>query len=100
MVRTAGRVLLSALALLTVTLGLCVGTPGPAAADTKVAFTIADERITESSGLATDFDNDRYWTVNDSGDEGRAFALDSDGEVPGTLRCRADPVDVEAVAMH
>lgn len=71
----------------------------PAAAET-VAFTIRDSRITESSGLATDADHRRYWTVNDSGDEGVAYALNEDGEVTGTLEFRAQPVDVEAVAYH
>ncbi len=100
MVRTAGRVLLSALILLPLSLGLWAGTPSPADAKDKVAFTIGDERIEESSGLATDFDNERYWTVNDSGDKGRAFALDTDGEVTGTLSFGAEPTDIEAVAMH
>lgn len=71
----------------------------PAAADT-IEFTIGDNRITESSGLATDADEERYWTVNDSGDEGIAYALDDQGETEGTLEFRAEPVDVEAVAFH
>ena len=54
----------------------------PAAADT-VEFTIADTDITESSGLATDADAERYWTVNDSGDAGIAYALDDQGETAG-----------------
>lgn len=100
MMRTAGRVLVSALILLPLSAGLWAATPRPAAAEDKVAFTISDERIEESSGLATDFDNERYWTVNDSGDEGRAFALDPDGEVTGTLSFRGEPTDIEAVAFH
>jgi hypothetical protein len=71
----------------------------PAAAET-VEFTITDSRITESSGLATDAPNERYWTVNDSGDAGVAYALDPDGDLQGTLEFRVDPVDVEAVAFH
>ncbi|HEY5784318.1 MAG TPA: hypothetical protein VIT65_06050 [Microlunatus sp.] len=71
----------------------------PAAADT-VEFTIADPDITESSGLATDADAERYWTVNDSGAAGIAYALDDQGETQGTLVFRVDPVDVEAVAFH
>ena len=71
----------------------------PAAADT-VEFTIADSQITESSGLATDTDAERYWTVNDSGDGGTAYALDDQGETEGTLEFRVDPVDVEAIAFH
>jgi hypothetical protein len=71
----------------------------PAAADT-VEFTISDSRITESSGLATDADDERYWTVNDSGDDAIAYALDDGGDTEGTLQFRVDPVDVEAVAFH
>lgn len=71
----------------------------PAAAET-VEFTIDDSRITESSGLATDTDGQRYWTVNDSGDSGVAYALDESGQVTGTLEFRAQPVDIEAVAFH
>lgn len=71
----------------------------PAAAET-VEFTISDSQITESSGLATDADAQRYWTVNDSGDGGIAYALDDRGRTEGTLEFRVDPVDVEAVAFH
>ena len=71
----------------------------PAAAKT-VEFTISDSRITESSGLATDAPDERYWTVNDSGDAGVAYALDPDGDVQGTLDFRVEPVDVEAVGFH
>ena len=63
-------------------------------------FTIADPDIIESSGLATDADAERYWTVNDSGDAGIAYALDDQGETQGTLEFRVEPVDVEAVAFH
>lgn len=100
MMRTAGRVLVSALILLPLSAGLWAAAPRSATAEDKVAFAISDERIEESSGLATDFDNERYWTVNDSGDEGRAFALDQDGEVEGTLSYQGEPKDVEAVAFH
>lgn len=97
--RPAPRRLTSAavVALTTVLLGWSAAVP--AAADT-VEFTISDSRITESSGLATDADNDRFWTTNDSGDDGIAYALDDSGDVEGTLEFRADPVDVEAVAFH
>ena len=71
----------------------------PAAAET-IEFTIGDPRITESSGLATDAADSRYWTVNDSGDSGIAYALDEHGNTEGTLEFRAQPVDVEAVAFH
>ncbi|MGD7788531.1 hypothetical protein ACQCX2_09430 [Propionibacteriaceae bacterium Y1700] len=71
----------------------------PAYAD-DVAFTIDDERITESSGLAADTCGNRYWTANDSGDKGTAYALSSKGKVQGTLTFPASPTDIEAVAVH
>jgi len=93
------RALRIALALLAAA-GLAVGLPLAAAADDTVAFTITDPRIIESSGLARDPDAGGYWTVNDSGDAGVAYGISPRGEVTGTLTYRADPVDVEAVAMH
>jgi hypothetical protein len=93
------RALRSALALLGA-LGLFLGLPVAAVADDTVAFRINDSRITESSGLARDSEANAYWTVNDSGDEGIAYRLSTNGEVTGTLEFRASPVDVEAVAMH
>jgi hypothetical protein len=94
-----GRALRTAVALLAA-LGFVVGLPLTAAAADTVAFTITDSRIIESSGLARDTGADLYWTVNDSGDEGIAYGISPSGEVTGTLRYRANPVDVEAVAMH
>lgn len=79
-------------------LSLGLGPWTAAAADT-VAFTIADSRITESSGLARDTGANLYWTVNDSGDEGMAYGMTPDGKVKGTLEFRVAPVDVEAVVM-
>lgn len=73
--------------------------PAYAAAADEVAFTISDERITESSGLATDTTADLYWTINDSGSSGVAYGLNGDGETEGTVRFLADPVDIEAIAM-
>ena len=93
------RALRSAVALLAA-LGLAVGLPLVAEAADTVAFTITDSRITESSGLARDPDAAAYWTVNDSGDSGVAYRINTKGRVTGTLRFRADPVDVEAVAMY
>ncbi|WP_144276755.1 hypothetical protein [Parenemella sanctibonifatiensis] len=71
----------------------------PASAQ-EVAFTITDERITESSGLATEPGNNRYWTVNDSepGRQGAAYALDENGETQGVLTFPAQTLDVEAVS--
>ncbi len=73
--------------------------PAVATAEDTVAFTIQDSRIAESSGLAADPTNELYWTVNDSGDSGRAYGLTADGKVSGTLNFRVDPVDIEAVAV-
>jgi len=74
--------------------------PSVASAEDTVAFTIKDPRIIESSGLAADPDNNIYWTVNDSGDRGVAYGIGLDGKVQGTLNFRAQPQDVEAVAVH
>ena len=71
-----------------------------ASARDKVAFTITDTRITESSGLAADPTAEGYWTVNDSGDSAVAYGLSTSGKVVGTLEYRAEPIDVEAVALH
>jgi hypothetical protein len=74
--------------------------PTVAGAEDTVAFTIKDARITESSGLAADPAGNLYWTVNDSGDRGVAYGIGLDGSVQGTLNFRAQPRDVEAVAVH
>jgi hypothetical protein len=73
--------------------------PTVAASEDTVAFTIKDSRITESSGLAADPGSKLYWTVNDSGDRGVAYGIGLDGTVQGTLNFRAQPEDVEAVAV-
>ncbi len=79
--------------------GLMLGLwPAVAAAEDTVAFTIADARITESSGLAADPAARIYWTVNDSGASGLAYGITPAGMVKGTLGFRVAPVDVEAVA--
>jgi hypothetical protein len=78
---------------------LAGGLPVAAGAEDTVAFTIADPRITESSGLARDVANGLYWTVNDSGDGGTVYGLEDDGRLRGTLNFRARPTDVEAVAV-
>ena len=73
--------------------------PTVAASEDTIAFTIKDARITESSGLAADPRGNLYWTVNDSGDRGVAYGIGLDGTVQGTLNFRAQPEDVEAVAV-
>ncbi len=86
----------SALLAATVLIGLSSG--APARADDTVAFTISDSRVTESSGLTRDVPGNRYWTVNDSGNSARAYAVGTKGRVLGFAGYQADTVDVEAVA--
>lgn len=67
--------------------------------EATVAFVLADPRITESSGLATSSDGELVYTHNDSGDQGRFFAVGPDGRtrtayvVPGV-----EPRDWEDMA--
>jgi hypothetical protein len=86
--------------LLLVAVVLLVLTPSVAGAEDTLAFRIKDARITESSGLAVDPAGNLYWTVNDSGDRGVAYGIGLDGTVKGSLNFRAQPLDVEAVALH
>ena len=95
LMRAAGRLGL----LLLVVVFLAV-VPTVAGAQDTVAFTIKDARITESSGLAVDPSGNIYWTVNDSGDRGVVYGIGLDGRVQGSLNFRAQPLDVEAVAVH
>jgi hypothetical protein len=90
----------SRLGLLLVAVVVLALVPTVAGAEDTVAFTIKDARITESSGLAVDPPGNLYWTVNDSGDRGVAYGIGLDGKVQGTLNFRAQPRDVEAVAVH
>lgn len=67
-----------------------------APADRKdVVFTFADSRIVESSGLVASGDD--FVTVNDSGDDGRAFLVDRSGDTVGVATW-GEATDVEAVA--
>ncbi|MFG1818099.1 hypothetical protein ACGFIF_30350 [Kribbella sp. NPDC049174] len=76
---------------------LPVADPSPAA---KKLFTIRDERVTESSGLAKAYKYEGiYWTVNDSGDKARVFGVDTTGKVKMELSFNAEVRDVEAVAV-
>jgi hypothetical protein len=90
------RILLRALAFLLALAGVLL-IPSFAAAAT-IAFTINDSRITESSGLTREVPGKRYWTVNGSGEAGTAYALNGEGAVTGTLRFKAQPIDIEAIA--
>jgi hypothetical protein len=81
-------------------LGVAVG--GPAGAWAQGGpVTVADPRITESSGLAASVRHPGVlYTHNDSGDSARMFALAPDGRVLATLRfAGVQARDWEAVAM-
>ncbi|MFN8098468.1 MAG: hypothetical protein U0Q21_09300 [Dermatophilaceae bacterium] len=80
-----------------IVLSLAVLGAGAAQADTTVLFRFADAEITESSGLA--LVRDLYVTVNDSGDRGRVFTVDSSGATVGVTSWADRPVDIEAVAV-
>lgn len=77
-------------------LPLLVPMPAVPADDTEVELTFQDPEIVESSGLAVV--GDLLVTTNDSGDEGRVFAVDASGRTVGTTRWSSDPDDVEALA--
>lgn len=65
--------------------------------DGDVVFSFQDPEIVESSGLVVD--GDLAFTVNDSGDFGRVFAVDTEtGETVGVTNWADGPDDVEAVA--
>ncbi|GAA2386129.1 hypothetical protein GCM10010420_06000 [Streptomyces glaucosporus] len=79
------------------------GTAGAAsAADPADGFTIRDERITESSGLAASRAHPGvYWTHNDSDDGPYVYAVDGrTGETVATITLTGiAPRDVEAVSV-
>ncbi len=84
----------------TATAGSAGSEAGPTTPAPKKLFTIRDERIQESSGLAKSVKHPgTYWTVNDSGDTGRVFALDANGKVEAVLRFGAKVTDVEALGV-
>ena len=95
LIRASTRVGLLLLAVL-----LIATIPTVAGAEDTVAFRIKDARISESSGLAVDRAGNIYWTINDSGDRGVAYGLGLDGKLQGSLNFRAQPIDVEAIAVH
>lgn len=89
---------LRGLALLLV-VGLFGWTSGMLArAEDKIVFTIKDSRIAESSGLTRDVSGDRYWTISDSGNSARAYAISKGGKTLGYVEYQANTVDVEALA--
>jgi hypothetical protein len=60
---------------------------GAAAGPSDELFTFKDERIAESSGLASaSWSDDVIYTHNDSGDSARFFAVDRTGATVGTYR--------------
>ncbi|MTE19552.1 hypothetical protein F0L17_10520 [Streptomyces sp. TRM43335] len=79
------------------------GTPGTAAAsDPADGFTIEDERITESSGLAASRAHPGvYWTHNDSDDGPYVYAVDGrTGRTVATVTLAGvAPRDVEAISV-
>lgn len=64
--------------------------------DSSVELTFRDPEIIESSGLAVV--GDWLVTTNDSGDSGRVFVVDENGDTVGTTAWSAEPRDVEALA--
>lgn len=70
------------------------------AADETVDRIVQDPAITESSGLAASILHPGIvWTVNDSGDEARLYAVDSDGATAAVLTVDGvDARDWEALA--
>lgn len=84
------------------TAALCLPVLGQAAATADDGdFRVADARITESSGLASSRVHPHtVWTVNDSGDTARVFAVDTrTGRTVGVHRFDAPVWDVEALAL-
>ncbi|MFJ3614873.1 WD40 repeat domain-containing protein [Streptomyces hydrogenans] len=96
--RIGSRAVLAAVAALALSAGPAYADPGPADQD----FTIQDQRITESSGLAASRAHPGiYWTHNDQ-DQPRIFGVDSrTGETVATLTMAGvgTPRDMEAIAV-
>jgi hypothetical protein len=69
----------------------------PPAAPRKL-FTIRDQRIKASSGLAKSVRHPGiYWTADDSGSTAKVYGIDTTGKVKIVLGFKADLKDVEAV---
>ncbi len=94
-----GRVLLGVLGVTGLLLGLNGPASGYATDDATRLTTVSDPRITESSGLAASPTAPGIvWTVNDSGDTARAFAVSlRTGRTVAVLRERTDARDCEAM---
>ncbi len=93
------RRLAAGAAALVLSVPVLVATPAVADDETgKKLFTIDDERITESSGLARSYNHKGvWWTINDSGDSARLFAVNAEGKVEAELTYGAEVRDVEAI---
>jgi hypothetical protein len=66
----------------------------------KKLFTIRDDRVDDSSGMAKAYKYEGiYWTVNDSGDRVRVLGVDTTGKVRMALGFKAEVRDVEAIAV-
>ena len=87
-------VVLGALLAIPFVIGTAVGF-SPESGDEVLSF--QDPAIVESSGLVALGDG-LFVTTNDSGDTGRLFTVDEDGETVGVTRWSAEPDDVEALA--
>ncbi|MBM7785299.1 hypothetical protein [Tenggerimyces flavus] len=101
-VRTFAAALVAAgLAALVAGPGVALADPAPDPSPTSNAFTLDDERITESSGLAaSSVHKGTYYTINDSDNQAYVFAIDGKtGEVQAALRFRQiENRDWEAIA--
>ena len=85
---------LAALLAIPFVIGTAVGF-SPEHGDEVLSF--QDPAIVESSGLVALGDG-LFVTTNDSGDSGRVFVVDDDGETVGVTHWSATPDDVEALA--
>ncbi|WP_344181014.1 hypothetical protein [Kribbella lupini] len=66
----------------------------------KRRFTIRDDRVDQTSGLARSQNYDGiWWTVNDSGDKLEVIGVDKEGKVRAVLGLKAPVKDVEAIAV-
>ncbi len=87
-------IVLAALLAIPFVIGTAVGF-SPESGDEVFAF--QDPAIVESSGLVALGDG-LFATTNDSGDSGRVFTVDDDGETVGVTTWASTPDDVEALA--
>lgn len=94
------RVVALALSAAALAAGTLAGAPAARAADARVLFTIQDPRIDESSGLAASVLHPGVlYTLNDSGDAPRFFAVGPDGRTRATFTLSgASARDWEAIA--